>query len=96
MAKGYLVGNITVTDPERYAKYRGQVAAVIEQYGGRFLIRGGALDRVENGDAFDRLVVLEFGSIEDARRFYHSKEYAPLLKLREEATRSQVVLAEGA
>ncbi len=60
MPKGYLIANVTVTDPDRYAAYRQQVPAVIEQFGGRFLVRAGALDRVEDADGFDRVVVLEF------------------------------------
>ena len=96
MAKGYLIANITVTDTDGYQEYRRQVLPVVERYGGRFLVRGGAVSRVENGDGFDRVVVLEFDSIEAARKFYDSPDYAPLLKLRQETTRSQVILVEGA
>ena len=91
----YLIANITVTDPERYPPYRAQVPEVVARYGGRFLVRAGAVHPLEGEFGFDRFVVIEFPSMEAARRFYGSPEYAPLLKLRMETTRSQVAFVEG-
>jgi uncharacterized protein (DUF1330 family) len=91
----YLIANLTITDPERYPDYRAKVPAVIAQYGGRYLVRGGAVHPLEGEPGFDRFVVLEFPSLEAAKRFYDSPEYAPLLKLRTETTRSHVALVEG-
>lgn len=93
--KGYLIANITVTDPARYEAYRQQVPAVISRYDGRYLVRGGAVHPLEGELGFDRFVVIEFPSMAAAQRFYGSPEYAPLLKLRSEATRSQVAFADG-
>ena len=95
MAKGYLVANVSVTDAAGYQEYRSQVQAVVEQHGGRFLVRGGAIERKENAGGLDRVVVLEFPSMERARAFYDSAAYAPLLALRGRTARSDVVLVEG-
>jgi uncharacterized protein (DUF1330 family) len=95
MAKGYLIANIKVTDAERYQEYRRQTPPVIEQYGGRFLVRAGKVRDFENAFGFERLVVIEFPSVEEAQRFYSSPEYKPLLKLREETAESQVAVVEG-
>jgi uncharacterized protein (DUF1330 family) len=92
---GYLIANLKVTDPEGFERYRAAVPPVIAQYGGRYLVRGGAMERLENADGFNRVVVLEFPSLDAARAFYFSPEYAPLLKLRIETTESQVVLVDG-
>jgi len=40
--------------------------------------------------------VLEFPSLEQARKWYASPEYAPALALRLKAARSKVLLVEGA
>ncbi len=93
--RGYLIANIKVTDPEAFERYRAAVPPVIARHGGRYLVRGGALERLENADGFNRVVVLEFPSLEAARAFYHSADYAPLLKLRGDSTESQAVLVEG-
>ena len=91
----YLIGNITVTDPGRFEDYRARVPAVIAQHGGRYLVRAGTVHPLEGEMGLDRVVVLEFPSMEAARRFYDSPEYAPLLKLRLETTRSRVAFVEG-
>ncbi|MBV9783130.1 MAG: DUF1330 domain-containing protein [Acidisphaera sp.] len=91
----YLIANVTITDPEGFKHYGEQVSAVIAQYGGRYLVRGGVIHPMEGDHGFDRLVVVEFPSMEAAKRFYDSPEYAPLLKLRIETTRSRLAFAEG-
>lgn len=95
MAKGYLIANITVTDPAAFAVYRERVVAVLERFGGRYLIRAGTVERKEGGEALDRVVVIEFETLAAARTFYESEAYAPLLAMRAAATRSSVALVEG-
>ncbi len=91
----YLIANIDVRDRDAFDAYRAQVGPVIEQFGGRYLVRGGEVHALEGDLGLKRLVVLEFPSLEIARRFYDSEEYAPLLRLRAESTASAVVLVEG-
>jgi uncharacterized protein (DUF1330 family) len=93
--KAYLIANIKITDPGRYPEYREQVPKVLAQYGGRFLVRAGAVHLLEGDLGLDRFVVIEFPSPDAAQRFYDSKEYAPLLKLRMETTDSKVAIVEG-
>ena len=92
----YLIGEIDVTDPAGYEDYRKQVLAVVTKYGGRFIVRGGKVDPKEGGWAPKRIVVLEFPSLEQAQKFYHSAEYAPLIKLRQRASKGRLILVEGA
>ena len=92
----YLIANVTVTDPERYAAYRAQAPAVIARYGGRYLVRAGQVHQLEGDMALDRVVVLEFPTLEAAQAFYASADYAPLRQIRQQAARSSIVLVEGA
>ena len=92
----YLIGEIEVTDPALYEEYRKQVAAVVAKYGGRFLVRGGKLETLEGKWSPRRLVVLEFASMEQAQKWYRSPEYAPLIALRQRASRGKLILVEGA
>ena len=91
----YLIANITVTDMERYQEYRAGVGPVVQRYGGRFLVRAGAIHPVEGDLGFDRCVVLEFPSMEALRGFYDGPEYAPLLAMRIASTHSRVMFVEG-
>ena len=43
-----------------------------------------------------RLVLLEFPSMEQARKWYDSPEYAPALKMRLKAANAKLILVEGA
>jgi uncharacterized protein (DUF1330 family) len=92
---GYLIGNIEVTDPAKFEEYRQKVVPVIEKFGGRYLVRGGDVRRLEGNLPLHRLVVLEFPTLEAAKQFYDSAEYQPILKLRLASTRSDVVLVQG-
>ncbi len=94
--KGYVMGEIEVTDPEAYEEYRSKVLATVEQYGGRFLVRGGRLEPLEGGWAPTRIVLLEFPSFGQAQAWYRSPQYAPLITLRQKASRGRLVLVEGA
>lgn len=91
----YLIANITVNDPVRFAQYRDLVAPMIAPHGGRYLIRGGAVTVVEGAPGFDRVVVLEYPSMDALKRFYSSEDYAPLIALRQSCTISNVALVEG-
>ena len=91
----YLIGEIDVTDPATYDDYRKQVAGTLARYGGRFAVRGGKVESLEGGWSPKRIVVLEFPSIEQAQTWYRSPEYAPLIALRQRASRGKLILVEG-
>ena len=91
----YIIGEVEVTDPKAYEEYRRQVDAVIAKYGGRFLARGGKLEILEGGGEAKRMVVLEFPSMEQLLKWYRSPEYAPLIKLRQKASKGRLVAVEG-
>jgi uncharacterized protein (DUF1330 family) len=90
----YLIAHLTVTDGGKYHEYRAGVAAVVAQFGGEFLVRGGAVTQKE-GAPFNRLVVVRFQDMAAAEAFYHSREYAGLLALRLEAAEGSLALVEG-
>ena len=92
----YVIAEVNVTDPEQFAEYRTLVPATIEKYGGRFVVRGGAVETKEGGWSPSRIVVLEFPSMEKARSWYHSPEYAPALALRLKSASAKLILVEGA
>jgi uncharacterized protein (DUF1330 family) len=92
---GYLIANLDITDAAVFDQYREKVTPIIAQYGGRYLVRGGAVEALEGTLPLHRLVVLEFPSLDAARRFYHSADYAPVMKLRFASAQSDIVLVDG-
>ena len=91
----YAVVNVQITDPDRYTEYREQAPATIARYGGKYLARGGKVEVLEGDWNPQRLVILEFESMEHFNEWYNSPEYAPLKQLRSEATITEFALVEG-
>ncbi len=91
----YLFANVEVTDAAGYEQYRQRVSATIEAYGGRYLVRGGALEVLEGDWMPKRLVILEFADLTHLNAWYRSPEYKPLIELRQRTAKSTLVAVEG-
>ena len=92
----YVIADVEVKDAAKYEEYRPIAARTVAQYGGKFLVRGGAVEPLEGGWTPKRVVVLEFPSMEQAKRWYRSPEYAPGIALRQAASVGRVILVDGA
>ena len=92
----YLIGDIEVTDPDTYAKYAAGVPETVAGYGGKYLVRGVSGEVIEGSWTPKRLVVLEFESMERLKGWYDSPEYADLKKLRQSASKGNLIFADGA
>ena len=92
----YLVAEIEVKDWEAYEKYRALVPATIEQYGGKYLVRGGEVTPGEGDWSPERVVILEFPDRDAAQRWATSPEYAPVAEIRHRAAESRSFMVEGA
>jgi len=91
----YVIVDLEVTDPVGMEEYRKQVPATIAKYGGRYLVRGGKHETLEGDWHPKRVVVLEFPSVEQARRWYDSEEYREPKALRFRSGRTNLILVEG-
>jgi uncharacterized protein (DUF1330 family) len=93
---GYVIAEVTVTDPQGFEKYREMVPATIARYGGRFVVRGGKLETLEGDWKPKRLVVIEFESAARAKQWWASEEYREPKALRERTARTNLIIVEGA
>jgi uncharacterized protein (DUF1330 family) len=91
----YIIVDLTVTDLPTMEEYRKRVPVTVAQYGGRFLVRGGAHQTVEGDWKPNRVVVLEFPSMEQAKRWYDSEEYREPKAMRLRAGRANLIMVEG-
>jgi uncharacterized protein (DUF1330 family) len=91
---GYIIANYTINDPETYAKYPPAVGPTIAQYGGKVLVADGEVKAVE-GHPQPVTVVLEFESVEAARRWHDSPEYTAIKGLRTSSTEGWLAIADG-
>jgi uncharacterized protein (DUF1330 family) len=91
----YVLAEIEVTDAEGYKGYTSVVGESIRKYGGRFLVRGGATLGLEGEWPARRRVILEFPSMEAAKTWWDSPEYAKPKALRRAHSTGRLLLLEG-
>ena len=95
MAYGYVIAQITVTDPAAYPAYVAKVQPIIEQFGGAVLVRAGRSEFHEGTPPGERIVVVRFPSYEAACAWYHSDAYAEAKAMRMAASFSVQTIVEG-
>lgn len=95
-AKGYLIAEAKVVDPQAYERYKTLAQAAIAEFGGRYLIRGGEIEILEGSwKTAPRLVVVEFESVEQAKKFYHSPAYQAAREARIGAAEMNMLVVSG-
>ena len=78
----YLVAEVEITNRAGFEPYGAAVGATVTQYGGRFLVRGGATELIEGEPAPKTVVILEFPDAAALKRWYDSPEYQEILPSR--------------
>ena len=91
----YLIAEVEITNPAGYAEYTKVVPATVERYGGKFLVRGGKAHPLEGDWPERRRVVIEFPSIEKARAWWDSPEYAKPKEMRRANSKGRLIFLEG-
>jgi uncharacterized protein (DUF1330 family) len=91
----YFIVQATISDESQYQKYREAVVPLINNHGGRLVIRAGKSDLLEGSSDARRLVVFEFPSMDAIRAFWNSPEYVPVKKLRQGAATLDIWAVEG-
>ena len=91
----YLIVRVNVTDMDQFSEYMKLTPAILEQYGGKFIIRGGEKVVLEGPEITDRMVMVKFDSVDAAKTFYYSDEYQAAIKVRENAAEASFVVMEG-
>ena len=95
MPSAYILANVDVTDPQQYEQYKKLSTAAMQAHGAQVCVRGGAVQVLEGDWTPGRMVILKFPSVDKARAFYDSPEYAAARKAREGAAVMRMVLIEG-
>ena len=92
----YIIARITVTDPEQYEEYKKLSPGAIAAFGGEFIVRGGDTETLEGPEETNRVVVVRFDTMEQARQCYHSERYQEAKSKRAGAADAQFVIVDGA
>jgi uncharacterized protein (DUF1330 family) len=91
----YLISIVNVKNPELYMEYAMRANQAAAKYGGKFLLRGAPLEVLEGRAPGERVVVSEWESVQQARKYYHSPEYAEAKAKRAGIAEATILLFEG-
>jgi uncharacterized protein (DUF1330 family) len=92
----YWVARSKINDPVEYKKYTDRIPAILQRYGGKVLARGGRFKVLEGPQKFQRFVVIEFASLEQAVACHDSPEYQEAAAFRKSGVGEvELVIVEG-
>ncbi len=91
----YVIVDIEVTNPTGYEDYKNLAAPTVAQYGGKYIARGGKTETLEGDWNPQRLVILEFPTMERAKEWLNSPEYRPACELRHKYAKSKMIVVQG-
>ena len=91
----YLVSIVNVKNPDAYMEYAKRANLAAAKYGGRFLLRGVPAQVLEGAPPGNRVVVSEWESLDQARAYYNSPEYAEAKAKRQGIADATILLFDG-
>jgi uncharacterized protein (DUF1330 family) len=91
----YIIAEVEVIDPIEYEEYRRLVSTTIAGYGGRYLVRGGETVSLEGAAPAGRMVIAEFPTLDQAKAWWASAEYAPAKAIRHRTAKSRLIAVAG-
>lgn len=91
----YIIVDITIHNAQNYEGYKKLTPASIAAYDGKFIVRGGEAQILEGTWQPGRVVILEFPTVEKAKQWWASEEYARAKAMRQASAETQMILVEG-
>lgn len=91
----YLIADNEITNEAEFAEYAGQIVAIMEGHGGKYLARGGPTEIVSGDRTPHRVVIIEFESLEQAEGCVNSDEYKAIAGIRDRSSITTTILVQG-
>ena len=91
----YVIVEIDIVGRAGYEEYKKRAGATVEKYGGKFIVRGGAVETLEGNWKPNRIVVLKFDSVQRAKEWLNCEEYREPRNMRHRTARTKMIVVEG-
>ena len=91
----YVIVDVEITNPSEYEEYKKHTPAAVAAFGGRFLSRGGKVESLEGEWKPERIVLLEFPTLEKAKEWWNSDLYTTAKIIRQRAANTRMIVADG-
>jgi uncharacterized protein (DUF1330 family) len=92
----YVIVEISIQDLKEYEEYKKLTPATIAAYDGKFVVRGGQTEMLEGDWQPERIVVLEFPTVERAKEWWSSEAYSKAKSIRQRSARTKMIVVQGA
>ena len=91
----YVIVDVTIHDHKEYVEYTKLTPATIAAYDGRFIVRGGQTTTLEGDWQPERIVVLEFPTVERANEWWASDVYSEAKAIRHRTAATKMIIVQG-
>lgn len=91
----YVIVEVSVHDQSEYENYKKLTPDAIAAFDGKFFVRGGETITLEGDWKPERIVVLEFSSVERANEWWHSELYSKAKLIRQRAAKTKMIIIRG-
>lgn len=91
----YIIVEVEIHDAKLYEDYKKLTPGSLLRYEGKFIVRGAQTGSLEGDWNPQRIVVLEFPSVEKAKKWWASEEYAPAKAIRQSASKTKMIVVAG-
>jgi|TARA_B100001146_G_C15771946_1_gene260426 uncharacterized protein (DUF1330 family) len=96
MPKAYVIAHVTFTNQEAFmSDYASKVGAIVNDCGGRFLVRAGEVSHAEGDQLGDISVVIEFPDRESAHAWNNSLQYREIVPARDQNANINFMIVDG-
>lgn len=92
----YVIIVVNIHDQSEYEEYKKHTPGSLEEFGGKFVVRGGPVITLEGGWNPERIVVLEFPDVEKATSWWNSEVYNKAKVIRQRAAKTNMIVVQGA
>ena len=91
----FVITDVEITDMPLYRQFMEKVTLTVENHGGKFVARGGALEVVMGNWTPPRLAIIEFDSLEQIHAWLESADYKALDDIRTKSSNINMVVVDG-
>lgn len=92
----YVIVEVSIDEPAAYEEYKKLTPAAVAAYDGKFIVRGGQTFSLEGNWDPERIVVLEFPSVERAKEWWSSEQYTAAKLIRQRSAKTKMIIVQGA
>jgi uncharacterized protein (DUF1330 family) len=91
----YIIVEVNVHNPAEYEEYKKLTPGSLQNFQGKFIVRGGKTETLEGDWNPQRFVMIEFPTLALAKAWWASEEYASAKALRQRTAHSKMIVVEG-